>query len=243
MSIISNLIKSTNFYKNIYRNLNNQHERDIFVFTELNKIPEKNLILDAGCGSQRYRKNCSHLHYKAQDFGQYSVDVKKMMCNDGVGGTNGYVYGALDYIGDIWQINEKADTFDAILCTEVFEHIPYPIETLKEFSRLLKVGGTLILTAPSNCLRHMDPYFFYSGFSDRWYEKFLHENNLKLESITPVGDYYSWLAVEMARTAKSHSIFAKLALIPAFIYYYNKKKTQSSTDTLCMGYHIVAKKI
>jgi SAM-dependent methyltransferase len=76
-----------------------------------------------------------------------------------------------------------------ILCTEVFEHIPYPIETLKEFSRLLKKDGKLLLTAPSNCLRHMDPYFFYSGFSDRWYEKFLNDNGFELESIEAVGDY------------------------------------------------------
>ena len=41
-------------------------------------------------------------------------------------------------MGDIWDIKEKNNVFDAILCTEVFEHIPYPNETIKEFSRLLK---------------------------------------------------------------------------------------------------------
>ena len=89
----------------------------------------------------------------------------------------------------------------------------------------------------------MDPYFFYSGFTDRWFEKFLYENGLKIESITPVGDYYSWLMVEIVRTARTHSIFAMLALMPAFIYFYNKKKTQTSVNTLCMGYHVVATKI
>ena len=146
-----------------------------------------------------------------------------MIGSDGVGGEEGYKYGQLDYVGDIWDISEKDNTFDAILCTEVFEHIPHPIKTIQEFSRLLKKDGKLILTAPSNCLRHMDSYFFYSGFTDRW--------------------YYSWLMVEMARTATSHSILAKLALTPAFLYFYNKKKTQTSVDTLCMGYHVVATKI
>ena len=89
----------------------------------------------------------------------------------------------------------------------------------------------------------MDPYFFYSGLTDRWYEKFLSENGLKIKSLTAVGDYYSWLMVEMARTATSHSIFAKLALAPAFLYFYNKRKTRASVDTLCMGYHVVATKI
>lgn len=243
MSTLRNIVRSHPLFRKLYRSLNNQYERDDFVIAELKKIPENSLILDAGCGNQRYRPYCSHLSYRAQDFGQYTTDSKKMIGTDGVGAGGGYRYGALDYVGNIWDLEEKDGTFDAILCTEVFEHIPYPIETMTEFSRLLTKGGKLILTAPSNCLRHMDPYFFCSGFSDRWYEKFLKDNGLELEFLAPVGDYYSWLAVEMARTAASHSIFAKLALTPAFLYFYNKRKTQTSIDTLCMGYHVVARRI
>lgn len=237
------LIKKIPIVKNLIRNLNNQFERDDFIIAELKKLPPSTLILDAGCGNQPYRKYCSNLNYKAQDFGKYTVDQKKMLGSEGVGGAEGYKYGELDYIGDIWNIKEQDNTFDAILCSEVFEHIPHPIKTIQEFSRLLKKDGKLILTAPSNCLRHMDPFYFYAGFSDRWYEKFLSENGLRLESITAVGDYYSWLAVEMARTAMTHSLFAKLALTPAFLYFYNKKQTTASVDTLCIGYHIVATKI
>ena len=123
-----------------------------------------------------------------------------------------------------------------------YMHKVFPNETLKEFSRLLKPGGTLILTAPSACLRHMDPYFFYSGFSDRWYEKFLADNGFEVQEISPVGDYYSWLGVEMHRTRKTHGIIAKVVLFPAFIYFFSKKKTRASIDTLCMGYHVLAKK-
>ena len=226
--------------RGIYRRLNNQIERDEFVIAELGKLPAQGKILDAGCGSQRYRQNCSHLSYKSQDFGQYTTDDKKMLGSEGVGGTAGYRYGSLDYTCDIWDIPESDHAFDSILCTEVFEHIPFPIETLKEFSRLLKPGGTLILTAPSNCLRHMDPYFFYTGFSDRWYERFLVESGFEVRSIAAVGDYYSWLAVEMARTAVSHSILAKILLLPAFLYFFLKNKTRESENTLCMGYHVVA---
>jgi len=235
-------IKKIPLFKNVL-NLDPQFARDDFVIKELMKLKKNSSILDAGCGSQRYRQNCKHLNYYAQDFGEYIIDEKKMIGSAGVGGYEGYNYGALDYKCDIWDINEESDTFDSILCTEVFEHIPYPIETLKEFNRLLKKGGVIILTAPSNCLRHMDPYFFYSGFSDRWYEKFLIENGFKIELIEAIGDYYSWLSAEMLRTAMSHSIISKLLLMPAFLYFYNKKRTKVSVDTLCMGYHVVAKKI
>jgi SAM-dependent methyltransferase len=243
MPTLKKILKSFPIFKKLIINLNNQYERDDFVHAELKKIQAGKWLLDAGCGSQRYRDHCSHLNYKAQDFGQYTIDLKKIIGGDGADGEERYKYGALDYVGDIWDIKEQNNTFDAILCTEVFEHIPYPIETIKEFSRLLKKDGKLILTAPSNCLRHMDPYFFYSGFSDRWYERFLGENGLKIESISAVGDYYSWLSVEMARTATCHSIFAKIVLTPSLLYFYNKKKTATSVDTLCMGYHVVATKI
>ena len=45
-----------------------------------------------------------------------------------------FSYPKIDYKGDIWDINEKDNSFDAILCTEVFEHIQYPEKTLMDFS-------------------------------------------------------------------------------------------------------------
>lgn len=218
--------------------------RDDFVRAQLASLKPGSILLDAGCGSQRYRPYCGHLEYKSQDFGQYVRDEKPLLGSNpgGCGGAAGYGYGKIDYVGDIWDIKAAGETFDAILCTEVFEHIPYPIEALKEFSRLLKPGGSLILTAPSNSLRHMDPYFFYSGFSDRWYEKFLKEFGFQTDQLEPVGDYYWWMFIEIYRTSMAHSAFAKMALLPALLYYLLKRKSAESASTLCLGYHLVAKK-
>jgi SAM-dependent methyltransferase len=203
------------------RRLNNQYARDDFVRRSLAVIPAGSMILDAGAGPQPYRSDCAHLQYRAQDSGDYP---------------------GLHYRGDIWDIDEEAAVFDAILCSEVLEHIPYPAEALVEFGRLLKPRGLLILTAPSNCLRHMDPQFFYSGFSDRWFQKFLPEAGLKIETLEAVGDFYSWLAVEVNRTADMNSVLARAVLLPAFAYYLLKRKTPSSAALLCMGYHVVARK-
>jgi ubiquinone/menaquinone biosynthesis C-methylase UbiE len=238
LSNIKSLIKKIPFIKKILTGLNNENSRNIFISNELKRIPNDMKILDAGCGSQRYRQYCDHLEYYGQDFAQYTVSDKKMLNEN----YENYEYGKLNYVGNIWEIAEKDAFFDVILCTEVFEHIPYPHETLTEFTRLLKPGGRLILTAPSNCLRHMDPFFFYSGFSNRWYEKFLMDNGMDIEKIENVGDYYSWLSVEVARTALHHSLIAKILLLPAFIYYLNKKPTEESINSLVMGYHVVANK-
>lgn len=241
---IKMFLKKVPIISRVRRRLNNLNERTDWVKKQLELIPSGSLLLDAGCGSQQFRNFCNHLVYKAQDFGKYTSDEKKMLGAEsgGLGADNGYQYGKLDYTGNVWEIFESDSTFDAILCTEVFEHIPYPNETIAEFGRLLKPGGKLILTAPSNCLRHMDPYFYYSGFSDRWYEHVLNENKFEIKELDANGDYYSWMSVEIARTAMTHSIITKIILLPAFLYYYNKNKTDVSVSTLCGGYHVVAVK-
>ena len=76
---VKKIIKSLPAFKKLYRNFNNQYERDDFVLGELKKFKSNSLILDAGCGSQRYREHCAHLNYKAQDFGQYTTDLKKII--------------------------------------------------------------------------------------------------------------------------------------------------------------------
>lgn len=227
--------------KHFYNALNNHRQRIAFVETELKNINPGLKLLDAGCGSQQYRKYCDHLKYESQDFKQYDKSIKAEYGNKD---SESYEYGAdINYVGDIWNINVSDSNFDAILCTEVFEHIPYPIETVKEFSRIIKPGGKLILTAPSNSLRHFDPYFFYPGFSDRWYEKILPQFGFKIEKIQTIGNYNSWMASEIARTAVNGSIFSKIILAPSFFYYYFKKRTIVDVNSLCFGYHVVAIKI
>ena len=235
-SLFSRQVNRLKFY------LDNSHARELFIRSAVAKIPSGMKLLDAGAGDQKYRKFCSHLEYQAQDFGEYRTDQKRMLGSSGLGGISGYEYGLMDFTGDIWKIDVKNETFDAVLCTEVLEHVPYPIETIKELSRILKPGGTLILTAPSNCLRHMDPFFFSSGFSDRWYEKILPENGLEIKVINPVGDYFQWLAVEMFRTIRINK-FSFILVFPAFVYFAFKRATQRSQDTLCFGYHILAIKM
>jgi SAM-dependent methyltransferase len=225
------------------RYFDGQHERDDWVVAKLNALPPGSRLLDAGAGSQKYRSYCQHLVYLAQDFGGVTQDAQEGFA----GLKETYTYGKLDYEGNIWSIPAQDASFDAILCTEVFEHIPYPNETLKEFSRLLKPGGKLILTAPFASLRHMDPYFFYTGFSDRWYEHFLKEYGFRPREITPQGDYNRCVAVELFRTMRMGGL-SRLwripLLLPALAYYYfaSLRPTPQSVATLVSGYFVYAGK-
>jgi 2-polyprenyl-3-methyl-5-hydroxy-6-metoxy-1,4-benzoquinol methylase len=138
----------------------NQSDREIWLQSTLKRIPDGSRILDAGAGELQYKKYCSHLNYISQDFGQY----------DGKGNSEGLQTSSwdnskLDIISDIIDIPESDKSFDAIMCIEVFEHLPNPIAAIKEFSRLIKDDGFLILTAPFCSLTHFAPYHFYTGFN------------------------------------------------------------------------------
>ncbi len=148
-----NFIKK-NLLRNFIVGLNNANERETFIKIALGQIEKEKLILDAGCDLNHIKILFSFKIYVSRFLDFTETDLKKSFFSS----DEKYGYGKLDYISDIWKIKEKNNHFDAILCTEVFEHIPYPIETVKEFSRLIK-RGKLILTAPSNSLRHFDPTF------------------------------------------------------------------------------------
>jgi SAM-dependent methyltransferase len=46
-------------------------------------------------------------------------------------------------------LNYSDAQFDAILCTDVIEHLERPQRMLRECARILKLGGTLILSTPN----------------------------------------------------------------------------------------------
>jgi SAM-dependent methyltransferase len=70
----------------------------------------------------------------------------------------------IDVVGDILDTKFDAGRFDAIVCTQVFEHIEKPWLATKEMNRLLKPGGVVVVTAPFLVSFHADPtdYFRYT---------------------------------------------------------------------------------
>jgi SAM-dependent methyltransferase len=51
--------------------------------------------------------------------------------------------------GDLTQLPFANDSFDCITCGWVIEHLPDPRPALAEFHRVVKPGGTLVLTTPN----------------------------------------------------------------------------------------------
>ena len=52
-------------------------------------------------------------------------------------------------------------SFDAVLCTQVLEHVPDPLAVLRELNRVLVPAGRLIATVPFAWEEHERPHDFY----------------------------------------------------------------------------------
>jgi len=238
----------TNFIYSFFPFIRSGQVREIWVAEQLKNIPENENILDAGAGECRYKKYCSHLKYTSQDFGEY--DGK----GDNVGlQTKHWDNSSLDIVSDIISIPVKDKSFNNILCTEVIEHISKPDLAIKEFSRILKKGGRLVITAPFCSLTHFAPFHFYTGFNIYWYKKILEEYGFEIIEHFANGNYFDFISQELLRmplVIKKYShisylgyllylVTVPLVLILVLVSKFSKKSEQQ----LCFGYHILAKKI
>jgi ubiquinone/menaquinone biosynthesis C-methylase UbiE len=224
----------------------NETCRESWLEQILQEIPKNGKILDAGAGTQRYRKYCKHLEYVSQDFGEY----------DGKGDSSAlqmgkFNYGKLDIVSDITSIPMSNSSFDAIMCIEVLEHLPNPVQAIKEFSRLLKPNGHLIITAPFCSLTHFAPYHFSSGFNKYWYEEHLSEHEFDNIKIAQNGNFFEYLAQEIYRmpyiadrytNSKPNLLeFLSILIFQRMLLRFSKQDNGSS-ELLCFGYHVHARR-
>lgn len=99
-------------------------------------------LIDVGCGEQPYRAYFQHMRrIVACDFDQ--------------------ARGVVDFQCPAHAIPVPAESFDAVLCTEVLEHVPDPLAVWQEFHRVLRPEGKVLLTTPMYWPSHEVPYDFY----------------------------------------------------------------------------------
>jgi len=222
----------------------NEANRLEWVRRQLAALPAGSRLLDAGAGEQQYRRYCGHLRYVSQDFAQY------VPTNDPTGlQMSEWDYGKLDIVSDITAIPQPDASFDAILCTEVFEHIPDPVPAIREFARLLKHNGVLIVSAPFCSLTHFSPHYYANGFSPFFYRKHLANHGFEITELTANGNYFEYLAQEIRRISQittrycgtSPNAEEKAAMRRVLEFLQEASASGgASSELLCFGYHVRA---
>ena len=198
----------------------------------IKSIPSGYKVLDAGAGQCKNKAFCDHLEYLSQDFCQYgeksdSDTLEKLVgyftpsdVEEGKWDTS-----KIDIVSDITDIPVCDNSFDAVICTEVFEHIIRPELAVKEFSRITRKGGLLIITAPACSGVHMAPFHFYYGISEFWYRGVL--------------DEYGYDIVELKRNGNTFDKITELCCdMNSFVRFYNRKKGLNVFENLII--HLAA---
>lgn len=148
-------------------------------------LPAGSRVLDVGAGIGQYRHFFAHCEYRAHDFGLEPATAGQ--------------YTRLDYRSDITAIPVPDGSFDAVLCTEVLEHVPEPILAIREMARILRTDGHLLITAPLGSHLHQEPYHFYGGYTPHWYERFLPAAGCDVRSIESNCGFFSFFGQEAQR--------------------------------------------
>ncbi len=88
-------------------------------------------------------------------------------------------------------------SFDAVICSEMLEHVPDPPAVLSEIQRVLKPGGALLVCVPFLNRIHGDPYDF-ARYTDHYWRPTLDKIGFRDIEIEKQGQFWSVL-VDMLR--------------------------------------------
>lgn len=164
-------------------------------------VPEGAVLLDAGAGEGQYRSLFTHCRYIGADFalGDLSWDYSK-----------------LDVVCDLAHLPFAPSSFDAVLCTQVLEHVPEPMQVLCELARCMKPGGLLILTAPLTGEEHQQPYDFYR-YTSYGLTYLLEKAGFRIERLDRLGGHLHLLALVLPRL--NNFLWARWARLLLFPLY------------------------
>ena len=132
-------------------------------------------LLDVGCGDMPYKDLVlgKGVQYDTFDIERRAAGVK--------------------YVGDVHDMNMIADaSYDSALCLAVLEHVRDPAQALGEIARVLKPGGTLILSVPHLSRLHEEPHDFFR-YTQYGIEALLEKAGFRVLEMTPAGGLFSFL--------------------------------------------------
>lgn len=157
-------------------NMYDTNKRINVIFNELlvEDITERKL-LDAGCGTGWFSKAAVERGaiVTSMDIGENLLEQVSRKCN------------SQRVVGSILNIPFPDETFDIVMSSEVIEHVPDPDKAIVELFRVLKKGGTLILTTPNKS----------------WYFAIWIANTFKLRPYQGLENWTGWW--EMKRKLKA----------------------------------------
>jgi SAM-dependent methyltransferase len=168
------------------------------------------------------------------------------------------VRGIIDVWGDGSALPFAAQTFDTLLALEVLEHVPDPGALVKDFARVLRPGGRLLLSVPFAAPLHQLPYD-YQRFTEQGLRTLVERCGLRVEIVQPRGNFAAVIgslrAQYLLRSLGASELLVDgsvrvsrwrgpfVFLLIALVQLFYRGLSAVSNDSSCpMGYSLVARK-
>jgi len=139
-----------------------------FLEEEAGKLTDGARVLDAGAGSRPYAPVFNRQHYESCDM------------------PGGFYQQKHDFECFLDHIPRPDGHYDAIVNTQVLEHVPDPLAVLKELHRVLKPGGRLLLSVPLTAPLHGEPWHFFH-FTHHALAELSRKSGFQIESCEKLG--------------------------------------------------------
>ena len=208
-------------------------------FNETAKLLPKNVegkkVLDIGCCAGFFSIYCAKKGAKVLgiDISKNAVEAAKLNAKK-----NNLTKNTEFILGDFMELDLPEEHYDIIICKDIIEHIPDDIGFVKKISKLLKHGGTTIISTQNwQCFN----YFFEGGLRKilnpakkwvgwdpthlRWYSKSSLRKKLRIAGLkltrTNGSYYYPYEFFERLTKYKLNLPFAEVdrafsSLLPSY---------------------------
>ncbi|MEO0129356.1 MAG: class I SAM-dependent methyltransferase [candidate division WOR-3 bacterium] len=194
----------------------------------IKNINYKNKILEAGCGRGQWVIYLHHRGYQIIGVDFAISAMRKTKC----------VYPGINLIGgDVNQLCFQDNSFDAVMCWSVLDHIESgPLNALKEIYRVTKPDGFLFITVPCQNLLYLwlkpilflkdilrknrllrkilrkadiKKDFFQNEFTVQRFRKYLESTGFQIKNIHPLGYEAGFINVTQKILGRYSNLFYK----------------------------------
>ncbi len=100
-------------------------------------------VLDVGCGSGWLSEMLSR-----RGFGVTALDIGLDSIRRASERLKSKAPGVSFILGDVYKLPFKNDRFDAVVASEVLEHLENPLDALNEMARVVRPGGNIVVSTP-----------------------------------------------------------------------------------------------
>jgi len=191
----------------------NKADKIRYVLEKVNVHNPDGICLDIGCSSGIITKKIAPLFKKVIGL-DFDIIAMKMIDQNAEENLK-YAY------GDAMRLPFGDEKFDAIICSQTYEHVPSDIQLFSEVKRVLKPGGIVYFSGPNKTFPVEPHYYlpFLQMLPEKWANRYL--------QLTGKGDEFyerSRTYWNLKKIFRTYQIIDAVILVLDFFAKTKKKK-------------------